>query len=576
MNWLQKIYDYKGNIIFDPTSYGDNIVVDTSNNRIRYYDKNGNLLFDSANWDDKIYNTNHELLFSNQKSSINSNLSSNKTAPNEISNKYSKPTNSVATNNISETAKPKTNITTHNTTITTNNNTINTIKLDKEIGNNTKSEVHNSEIIKTTNTLNNDNIGKPTIVHPTHNISNGNITLNNTDVANKLSNMFNCQYRQEGNLITSDNKWQIYVQKGNEGAIAVDNNTTLVAYYHRTGEIYLPNELKASFENSNSNTICVAPCNDNYSNQYFTGENNICDAYGVAPQNVTFVGASRGCSFLMNDFADYIIEHPEAKHQKCLLIEGNKPFADSFTETRANAISDNGAMIFVVAHNDEFHNNIGNVYGTNSDARVFSIILDFQQNISENNIHMPTINNALASELGLVELLSGDNRAFLNMIEKLNSDGVITATSLKIANPYIPKFKLRYHDQVIELTAKEFYDYYTALDTFNKTTNLTDKMNTLMHIYKVEGTISNVPPIVTEYMTKIRSTLNSVNTTVSMGGYNDMLGLGAIINATVSAYNECMSSFKNSLNNCTNLGSKISKSYVSTDKELANNASEVL
>ena len=388
--------------------------------------------------------------------------------------------------------------------------------------------------------------------------------------------MFNCQYKQDGNLITADNKWQLYVQNSNAGATAVDNNTTLVAFYHRTGEIYLPNELKASFENSNSNTICVAPCNDNYSNQYFTGENNICDAYGVAPQNVTFVGASRGCSFLMNDFADYIIEHPEAKHQKCLLIEGNKPFADSFTETRANAIRDNGSMIFVVAHNDDFHNNTGNVYGTNSDARVFSIILDFQQNISDNNAHMPTINNALTSELGLVELLNGDNRAFLSMIEKLNTDGVISATSLKTANPYIPKFKLRYHDQVIELTAKEFYDYYTALDTFNKTTNLTDKMNTLMHIYKVEGTISNVPAVVTEYMAKIQSTLNSVNTTVSLGGYSDVLGLGAIINATINAYNECMSSFKNSLNNCVNLGSEISESYVSTDKELANNASEVL
>ena len=408
--------------------------------------------------------------------------------------------------------------------------------------------------------------------------------------AEKISNFTNNEYVQNENRFSAKNKsWDAYIPHTDSNISAINEDTKLVAYFHETGNSGITPELYDSIEGTNN--ACIAP--NDWRNKYFAGaESNIQTELGIQQDNVLFVGASKGGDYALNAFGDYIMDNPDVKNPKCLLVENTSmALNQNFTAEKKDAIRATNASIFVVGRSGptgNFYNNTKLLYGNESDVdsniRIFSVDLNYQRNLDSGTAHGTSLDVGLSSKLGLVNLLNGDDTAFREMLDEYNeygeicykyatdSDGKLVRTNYT----YKPEFTLRYKGQVIVFnTPQEFLEYYNALQVVESDSSANFKLEPLKLIHSIEGTIVNSPEIVHEYMSNFRTEINKIEA-ISLGSFSDPVGISAAINTAVKAYNNCTSSFKESFNNYIDFGLDISTSYENVDEELSADAMDNL
>ena len=410
------------------------------------------------------------------------------------------------------------------------------------------------------------------------------------DVANYLAEYTGKDYTQNGNRYYGNNKsFDAYIPSTINDSPVVNDSTKLFNYYYETGNVGITKELQESLEGTD--TICLSP--GDWRKNYSAGsEENVQTGLGIEPDNVVYGGASKGGDHALNAFGDFVMENPEAKNPKCLLVEPTTMALNSnFTDEKKEAIRNSNAEIFVVGRSGPtggFYNNTKLLYGNEEDAnsnmRMISVGLNYQRNMDSGTAHGTSLDVGLSKELGLVGLVNGNPEDFERMIEEYNEYGSIcykydydeNGNPVRTNYTYIPEFVMRYRGQVIEFShPQDFLDYHNALQIVLGDGSAASKLESLKLIYKYENMIVNVPDAVTQYMNEFSTAINRIEN-VTVAAFNDPIGLSIAINSTVSAYNNCMGSFKEAFNKYINLGLDISASYQTVEEELADDASSEL
>lgn len=372
-----------------------------------------------------------------------------------------------------------------------------------------------------------------------------------------------------GNVFTSKFNYQAYIPEA-----GVNEESTLFYYYHGAGSKSLSEAIVKSFDETETNavalTICDTPKFDNYS----TGKNTMGDALGIDIDKTVFVGVSQGGKFVIKDFAQSILDHPDVQNRKLLLLE--PMHTNDLTKEEKNAIRDNGALMFVVGRKNYFdYSKVEKLCGENSDARCFRFMFDYKYNYGQQYLHGYNITNGLSNKFGLLDLLSGNPEKMKKFIEKIKSGKTVSfkdAHGIKYGTIEGVRVRLYYRGKKLKLSLDEFLNYYLAIEGLKNEKNFNKAFNCLKTIYDIDGTIKDIPEVVKSNLSKMRTLLNSMHLNISLNIPDDPIGISEVINSAVSAYNMCSDNFSTSFNKYLNMGLGISDEHQGEDRALANQA----
>ncbi len=395
-------------------------------------------------------------------------------------------------------------------------------------------------------------------------------SLNRKNVCNILDDVCGNGKFKKG-LYTRSGKYQAYIPDD-----GIDENTTCFYYYHGAGSKSLSPAIKPSFDNQNTNAVAITISDTEKFHRYSVGtsnNNSINESLGINYDKTVFVGVSQAGKFITRDFADSIIEHPDVMNRRLVLCEPEKTY--KLTSEQKNAIRSNGSLVFMVGRKGYLkYSGLRGLFNKKSDARCFTFT--FKYKYKNQNTHGNNITNGLCDDFGLLDLLSGDSSRMERLINRIKEGKTITFKDLhgiSYGTVKDVKVTMRYRGKNIKMSLETFMNYYLAIEAFKSDKNLTNRLNCLRTIYKIDGSIKDIPNVVKDYMKKMNFYIDNLNMNVHYTIENDVIGLSSIVEETVISYNKCVDNFKTIFKEYIKFGGVISDEHQDTDASLKNDSS---